>query len=59
MPGRSGLVQDGVKQLLGLDVPPTLHTRLKRSPAGNTEATAKKAPQPFHQHLGRGVRTTL
>ena len=56
---RSGLVQNGVEQLLGLDVPPTLHTRLKRSPAGNTEATGKKAAQPIQQYLGRGVWTTL
>ena len=52
-------VQDGLEQVLGLDVPPTLHNWLKRSPAGNTEATGKKAAQPIHQHLGRGVRTTL
>ena len=55
----SGLVQDGLEQLLGLDVPPTLHNRLKRSPADNTDATGKKAAQPIQQHVGRGVRTTL
>ena len=56
---RSGLVQDGLEQLEGLGAPPTLHPRLKRSPADNTEATRKKAHQPIQQHLGRGVRTTL
>ena len=56
---RSGLFQDGVDQIAGLDAPPTLHPRLKRSPAGNTEATGKKATQPIQQRLGRGARTIL
>ena len=56
---RGGLVQDGLEQLVGLDVPPTRHNRLKRSPAGNTQATVKKAAQPIQQRLGRGVQTIL
>ena len=56
---RCEFVQDGLEQLLGLDLPPTLHPRLKRSPSGNTEATGKKAAQPIQQRLGRGVQTTL
>ena len=52
-------VQDGFEQLVGLDLPPTRHNGLKRSPAGNTQPTWKKAAQSIQQHVGRGIRTTL